>query len=105
MKTLFQAAALGFLMAVCLTPDAGSSGPKGTKKADDVLLSTMERELQRAREQLGKLVCCNIQFLTMVAGHCLVVGVRLAVPSWLGRAIKMQRVRQAVPLQPGRQRR
>jgi predicted Zn-dependent protease len=55
MKTLFQAATLGFLMAVCLTPDAGSSGPKGTKKPDDVLLSTMERELQRARDQLGKL--------------------------------------------------
>src|SRR5208337_3824797 len=28
----------------------------------------------------------------------LVVGVRLAVPSWFGRAIGMQRVRQAVPL-------
>jgi predicted Zn-dependent protease len=55
MKTLFQAATLVLLMAVCLTPDAGSSGPKGTKKADDVLLSTMERELQRARDQLGKL--------------------------------------------------
>jgi hypothetical protein len=49
------------------------------------------------------LVCCNIQFLTTATGHCLVVGVRLAVPSWFGRAIRMKRVRQAVPLQPGRQ--
>src|SRR5208337_596961 len=49
------------------------------------------------------LVCCNIQFLTMVRGHCLVVGVRLAVPPRFGRAIEMKRVRQAVPLQPGRQ--
>jgi hypothetical protein len=49
------------------------------------------------------LVCCNIQFLTMVTGHCLDVGVRLAVPSWIGSAIEMKRVRQAVPLHPGRQ--
>jgi hypothetical protein len=50
-------------------------------------------------------VCCNIQFLTMVTGHCLAVGVRLAVPFWFSRAIrmKMNRVLQAVPLQPGRQ--
>jgi hypothetical protein len=53
--------------------------------------------------QQGRLlVCCNIQFLTIVTGHCLVVGVRLAVPFWFGRTIKMKRVRQAVPLQPGR---
>jgi len=43
------------------------------------------------------------KFLPMVAGHYLVVGVRLAVPIWSGRAIRMKRVRQAVPLQPGRQ--
>jgi predicted Zn-dependent protease len=55
MKTLLQAAALGFLMAIGLAPNAGSSGPKDAKKSDDVLLSTMERELQRARDQLGKL--------------------------------------------------
>jgi predicted Zn-dependent protease len=55
MKTLFQAATLGFLMAVCLTPDAGSSGPKPANKADEALLPTMEGELQRARGQLGKL--------------------------------------------------
>ena len=56
MKTLFQVATLGFLMAVCLAPDAGSSGPKAyRRKPDDVLLSTMERELQRAHDQLGKL--------------------------------------------------
>ena len=30
--------------------------------------------------------------------HCLVVRVRLAVPSWFGPAVKMKRVRQAVPL-------
>ncbi len=33
----------------------------------------------------------------------LAVGVRLAVPSWFGGAIEMKRVRQAAPLQPGRQ--
>jgi predicted Zn-dependent protease len=55
MKTLYPAAALGLLMAVCLAPEAGSSGPKPTKKTDDVLLSSMERELQRAHDQLGKL--------------------------------------------------
>jgi predicted Zn-dependent protease len=55
MKTLFQAATLGFLMAVCLAPDAGSSGPKQTTKTDDVLLSTMEQELQRAHDHLGNL--------------------------------------------------
>jgi predicted Zn-dependent protease len=55
MKTLLKAAALGLLMAVCLAPDAASSGSKSAKKTDDLLLSTMERELQRARDQLGKL--------------------------------------------------
>ncbi|MGA3328504.1 MAG: hypothetical protein ABSF45_28990, partial [Terriglobia bacterium] len=55
MKTLIQAATLGLLMAACLVPDAGSARPKQTRKTDDVLLSTMERELQRARDQLGKL--------------------------------------------------
>ena len=56
--------------------------------------------------QQGRLlVCCNIQFLTMVAGHCLVVGVRLAVPSSFLSRDRATRVRQAVPLQPGRQRR
>jgi hypothetical protein len=46
-------------------------------------------------------LCCNIQFLTMVTRHCLVVGVRLAVPSlWRDRT---KRVRQAVPLQPAGQ--
>jgi hypothetical protein len=49
------------------------------------------------------LVGCNIQFLTLVTGHCLDVGVRLALPSWIGGAIEMKRVRQAVPLHPGRQ--
>jgi hypothetical protein len=49
------------------------------------------------------LACCNIQFLTMVMGHCLHLGVRLAVPSWIGGATEMKRVRQAVPLRPGRQ--
>ena len=38
-----------------MAPDAGSSGPNDPKKTDDVLLSTMERELQRAHGQLGKL--------------------------------------------------
>ena len=55
MKILYQAATLGFLMAVCLAPDAGGSGPAPSKKTDDVLLSSMERELQRAHDQLGKL--------------------------------------------------
>ena len=55
MKILYQAATLGFLMAVCLAPGAGGSGPELSKKTDDVLLSTMERELQRAHDQLGKL--------------------------------------------------
>jgi hypothetical protein len=36
-------------------------------------------------------------------GATIFVGVRLAVPSWYGRVIGMKRVRQAVPLQPGRQ--
>src|SRR5208283_6111099 len=36
------------------------------------------------------------------ATRALVVGVRLAVPSWIGPAAKMKRVRQAVPLQPAR---
>ena len=60
-------------------------------------------EKSRGGRNQNPLVCCNIQFLTMGTGHCLVVGVRLAVPSWFGRAMKMKRVRQAVPLQPGRQ--
>jgi len=49
------------------------------------------------------LVRSNIQFLTMVTRRRLAAGVRLAVPSWFGRAIEMKRVRQAAPLQPGRQ--
>jgi hypothetical protein len=32
-------------------------------------------------------VWCNLRFLTMVTGHCLPVGVRLAVPFWFGRAL------------------
>ena len=55
MKILYQAATLGFLMAACLAPGSGGSGPAPSKKTDDVLLSTMERELQRAHDQLGKL--------------------------------------------------
>jgi predicted Zn-dependent protease len=55
MKSLWQAATLGFLMALCLASNAGSTGTKRTKKTDDVLLSTMQGELQRARNQLGKL--------------------------------------------------
>ena len=55
MKTLLQVAALGFLMAACLAPDAGSASSKQTKKPQDSLLPTMERELQRAHDQLGKL--------------------------------------------------
>jgi predicted Zn-dependent protease len=53
-KNLFRAAAFGCLMALCLAPEAGTAGPKQAKKKDDVLLVTMERELGRAREQLGK---------------------------------------------------
>src|SRR5208282_2031203 len=49
------------------------------------------------------LVCCNIQFLAMVTGHCLFVGVRLAVPSSFASRNRAMRVRQAVPLQLGRQ--
>ncbi len=37
--------------------------------------------------------------LTPMRAHSLAVGVRIAVPSWFGRATKMKRVRQAVPLQ------
>jgi len=55
MKILYQAAALGFLMAICPAPGAGGSGIDHSKKTDDILLSTMERELQRAHDQLGKL--------------------------------------------------
>jgi len=55
MRILYQAATLGFLMAVCLSPGAGGSGPGASKKTDDVLTSAMERELQRAHDQLGKL--------------------------------------------------
>ena len=49
--------------------------------------------------------CCGAKdvILTIVAGHCLVVGVRLAVPSSFLSRDRTQRVRQAVPLQPGRQ--
>jgi hypothetical protein len=39
----------------------------------------------------------------IIAARVNVVGVRLAVPFWFGRGTKMKRVRQALPLQPGRQ--
>jgi hypothetical protein len=66
----------------------------------------------RGRSRFCLVVCapqqyssCNIQFLTMATGRCLAVGVRLAVPSWFGRAIKLKWVRQAVPSQPWAERR
>jgi hypothetical protein len=51
---------------------------------------------------MRRLVRCNRQILAMVTRQWRVVGVRLAVPSWFGRAIKMKRVRQAVPSWFGR---
>ncbi len=54
MKTLFHVAMIGLLIALALAIASGGSEPRQPKKKDDVLLTTMQRELQRAREQLGK---------------------------------------------------
>ncbi len=55
MKTPAKVATFGFLMVAGLAFGVSGSRLDPKKKMDDVLLSTMERELQRASDHLGKL--------------------------------------------------
>lgn len=63
MKSLLRTGVFGLAISICLAP-AGRSLDSGSKpgsrsspvaQKDDVLLSTMQQELQRAHDSLGKL--------------------------------------------------
>jgi predicted Zn-dependent protease len=54
MKNLLRKSALGLTLTICLAPAARISAATPPAK-DDVLLATMQQELQRARDSLGKL--------------------------------------------------
>jgi TldD protein len=54
-KNLLHNSVLGLVFSICLAPaDPGSASSPAAKK-DDVLLSAMQQELQRAHDSLGKL--------------------------------------------------
>jgi len=59
MKNLFRKSMLGLAFSICLAPArpiaASSPATEPAANDDDILLSTMRQELQRARESLGKL--------------------------------------------------
>ena len=55
MNSWFWPPALSFLLAISLFAGAANSASQQTRKTDDILLSAMTGELQRARDQLGKL--------------------------------------------------
>jgi TldD protein len=55
MKTLFRGLALGLLLPLCFTPMVRSTPHVPEKEPRDVLLSIMQKELQRATSKLGKL--------------------------------------------------
>jgi TldD protein len=55
MKNLFLNGTLGCLFAICLTPGANVWACALEREDKDVLLSTMQQELQRAQGYLGKL--------------------------------------------------
>ena len=55
MKRLFQGIALAFLLALCSRAAFDGSASAAVANSKDVLLSTMQQELQRAQGELGKL--------------------------------------------------
>ena len=55
MKRLFQGIALAFLLALGLRAAFEGSASAAVTNSKDVLLSTMQQELQRAQGELGKL--------------------------------------------------
>ena len=55
MKRLFQGIALAFLLALCPRAAFDGSVSAAVTNPNDVLLSTMQQELQRAQGELGKL--------------------------------------------------
>jgi TldD protein len=55
MKDIFLKSTLGLMLAICLARPSPSSASSPTSKPDDVLLSTMQQELQRAHDSLAKL--------------------------------------------------
>ena len=54
MRSLPRVIAAGCVLALCLMPAHDRAAQRAETKADDVLLSTMERELHRAQSELAK---------------------------------------------------
>jgi predicted Zn-dependent protease len=55
MKNLFRSGVFGLAFSLCFAASSPISASSPAAKKDDVLLSTMQQELQRAHDSLGKL--------------------------------------------------
>jgi len=55
MTNLLRKSLLGLALAICLAPTCPSSASSPAAKKDDILLTTMQQELQRAHDNLAKL--------------------------------------------------